>query len=112
MLTRMTSDMKPMSLIIVIHDCWPCALGRRATRRELLNKVITEFNKTVSVKKWRVTTERKKLIANLQASSEGFRTIVARHYDRYAHQCSGPLFFGRRGTIQFEFNVAFLRVAL
>ena len=63
--------------------------ARRRSQKELLNRVIAAYNKTVSVKRYRVEGERKRLIFNLMRVRQDFLTLIARHYDKFGHAVSG-----------------------
>lgn len=68
-----------------------CRKAKIMTFQQALNKVISDFNATVAVRKWRIDTKKKKLISNLLKSPSEFVAILTKHYDRHRHTSSGSL---------------------
>ena len=65
--------------------------GKKVPLFQGINHVVTEFNKTVTVKKWRIDPAKKRIITNLMRCPEEVTTILAEHYDQHKHSCSGTL---------------------
>ena len=92
-LTSRPSNLKPKlareSLVNVLEAPTFREDVRKITSRELLGKCIADYNKLVTVKKWRIDSGKRKLISNLMDVGPEFRTALARHYDFYPHSTSG-----------------------
>lgn len=52
---------------------------------------VTEYNKTVAVKKWRIDANKKRLISNLLKCPHEVLKILTCHYDLHKHGVSGGL---------------------
>ena len=63
--------------------------GRKVAQLQALNSCIAEYNRTVSVKKWRVDTNKRKIIANLLRVPIASVHTLAQHYDQHRHSSSG-----------------------
>lgn len=63
--------------------------GKKQPLNLALNQVVSEYNKGVSVKKWRVDGNKKKLVLALLKAPVDVYNILAAHYDLHKHSLSG-----------------------
>lgn len=63
--------------------------GRKQPLTLALNYVVSEYNKGVRVKKWRVDGNKKKLVLALLKAPVAVYNILAAHYDLHKHSLSG-----------------------
>ena len=70
-------------------DAYKAQNGRKVAQLQALNSCIAEYNRTVSVKKWRVDTNKRKIIANLLLVPIASVHTLAQHYDQHRHSSSG-----------------------
>ena len=61
----------------------------KVSLQNALNQCIAQYNKTTSVKKWRVDTLKRKIVANLLKVPPQSIEILAEHYDMHRHTASG-----------------------
>ncbi|CAK9099407.1 Uncharacterized protein SCF082_LOCUS46557 [Durusdinium trenchii] len=57
--------------------------AKNAPLRDILNRVIADYNKMVSVKKHRLDSSKKSLVLNLMRCPSDLMTLLAKHYDSY-----------------------------
>ncbi len=65
--------------------------GRKIALTHNITMAVNEYNKTVSVKKWKVDANKKKIIANLLRCPHEVLDILSTHYDQHKHAVSGLL---------------------
>lgn len=64
---------------------------RNLSVKELLNAAVANYNKQNNVRRYRIESNRKKMILNLLRTPERFSQILAEHYDKHRHSCSGEI---------------------
>lgn len=63
--------------------------GKKMPMAQALAQVINEYNKEVAVKKWRVDSNKKKLIYALLRCPVEIYELLSCHYDQHKHSQSG-----------------------
>ncbi len=63
--------------------------GKKQPMFQATQHVISEYNKGITVRKWRVDGIKKKMVMNILKSPTDILTILGAHYDRHKHGCSG-----------------------
>lgn len=64
-------------------------LGKKIPLVQGIGHVVAEYNKRVTVRKWRVDNNKKKIIINLLRCPPDVQKILAEHYDLHKHSVSG-----------------------
>jgi hypothetical protein len=64
-------------------------LGKKIPLVQGIGHVVAEYNKRVTVRKWRVDNNKKKIIINLLRCPQDVQKILAEHYDLHKHSVSG-----------------------
>ena len=63
--------------------------GKKLPLAQALAQVISDYNKSVSVRKWKVDTMKKKVIMSLLKCPTDVLEILSVHYDQHKHSQSG-----------------------
>lgn len=63
--------------------------GKKLPLVTALGNVVTEYNRGIAVKKWKVDSSKKKLIMHILRCPRGVLEILAEHYDDHKHSASG-----------------------
>jgi hypothetical protein len=63
----------------------------RTPLKDLLNFAIAQYKRTITNKKFRIETGKKKMILNLMRCPDKFSERLSWHYDLHRHSASGPL---------------------
>ncbi|CAJ1361462.1 unnamed protein product, partial [Effrenium voratum] len=71
---------------VEIHNA---ATGKKLPLTQSLNHVVGAYNARVSVKRWRVDTNKRKIVWNLMRCPPTFGDKLAKHYDLHKHSVSG-----------------------
>ena len=64
---------------------------RNLSVKELLTAAVATYNKQNNIRKYRIESNRKKMILNLLRTPERFSMILSAHYDKHRHSCSGAI---------------------
>lgn len=63
--------------------------GKKLPLAQALGQVISDYNKSVSVRKWKVDTQKKKVITSLLKCPTDILDMLSVHYDQHKHSQSG-----------------------
>ena len=63
--------------------------GKSLPVSQALANAVASYNKNTNVRKWKVDSDKKKLITNLLKVPKEFTDLLADHYDLHRHTCSG-----------------------
>jgi len=80
-----------VALFHIVLDDQEKQLGRKIALMHGISMAVTEYNKTVAVKKWRIDANKKRLISNLLKCPHEVLKILTCHYDLHKHSVSGGL---------------------
>ena len=67
--------------------------NKKISHQSALNTCIADYNKSVTNKKWRVDTMKRKIVGNLLQIPAASISVLASHYDLHRHSASGASAF-------------------
>ena len=65
------------------------SVGKKIPLSQGINHLVTEYNKHVKNKKWRIDNNKKRIIINLLRCPATCVSVLAAHYDQHKHAVSG-----------------------